>query len=83
LWGHGVGAAGVTTDDDLQLYLNAFDVIDADPAHLLLVATDGAQVLATMEPTRTASTNVSGSSPLTGAQAQAAPLTDPAVELAA
>jgi len=40
---------GVTTDDDLQPYLNAFDAIDADPAHLLLVAADGAQVLATMQ----------------------------------
>ena len=40
---------GVTTDEDLQPYLDAFDVIDADPAHLRLVATDGAQVLATMQ----------------------------------
>ncbi|MDT0264209.1 GNAT family N-acetyltransferase [Jatrophihabitans lederbergiae] len=40
---------GVTTDGDLQPYLDAFGVIDADPAHLLLVATDGAQVLATMQ----------------------------------
>ena len=40
---------GVITGEDLQLYLDAFDVIDADPAHLLLVATDGAQVLATMQ----------------------------------
>jgi GNAT superfamily N-acetyltransferase len=40
---------GVTTDEDLQLYLDAFDVIDADPAHLLLVATDGAQILATLQ----------------------------------
>ncbi|RYB88573.1 GNAT family N-acetyltransferase [Nocardioides glacieisoli] len=40
---------GVTTDDDLQSYLNAFGVIDADPTHLLLVATDGTQVLATMQ----------------------------------
>lgn len=40
---------GVTTDEDLQLYLQAFEAIDADPAHLLLVATDGAQVLATMQ----------------------------------
>ena len=40
---------GVTTDEDLQLYLDAFAVIDADPAHLLLVATGDAQVLATMQ----------------------------------
>jgi len=40
---------GVTTDEDLQPYLNAFGLIDADPAHLLLVAPDGAQVLATMQ----------------------------------
>jgi GNAT superfamily N-acetyltransferase len=40
---------GVTTDEDLQPYLRAFDAIDADPAHLLLVAADGAQVLATMQ----------------------------------
>jgi GNAT superfamily N-acetyltransferase len=40
---------GVTTDEDLQLYLDPFYVIDADPAHLLLVATEGAQVLATMQ----------------------------------
>ena len=40
---------GVTTDEDLQAYLNAFGVIDADPAHLLLVATDGAELLATMQ----------------------------------
>jgi GNAT superfamily N-acetyltransferase len=49
LWGHGVGAAGVTTDDDLQLYLDAFDVIDADPAHLLLVAEVGAEVVGTLQ----------------------------------
>jgi GNAT superfamily N-acetyltransferase len=29
---------GVTTDEDLQPYLRAFEQIDADPAHLLLVA---------------------------------------------
>ena len=45
----GVTRDGVTTDEDLQLYLDAFDVIDADPAHLLLVAIGGAQVLATMQ----------------------------------
>jgi len=40
---------GITSDADLQPYLRAFDVVDADPAHLLLVATDGAQVVATMQ----------------------------------
>ena len=40
---------GITTDADLQPYLRAFEAIDADPAHLLLVAGDGGQVLATMQ----------------------------------
>jgi GNAT superfamily N-acetyltransferase len=40
---------GVATDEDLQPYLRAFAEIDADPAHLLVVATDGDQVLATMQ----------------------------------
>ena len=40
---------GVTTDMDLQPYLRAFDAINTDPAHLLLVATGDAQVLATMQ----------------------------------
>ena len=40
---------GVAADEDLQPYLRAFSEIDADTAHLLLVATDGAQVLATMQ----------------------------------
>lgn len=40
---------GVSADEDLKPYLGAFNAIDADPAHLLLVATDGAQVLATMQ----------------------------------
>lgn len=33
----------------MQPYLDAFGVIDADPAHLLLVGTDGDQVVATMQ----------------------------------
>lgn len=45
----GATREGPTTDEDLQPYLNAFGVIDADPAHLLLVATDREQVLATMQ----------------------------------
>lgn len=40
---------GLITDRDLQPYLSAFKAIDADPAHLLLVAADRAQVLATMQ----------------------------------
>ena len=40
---------GFTTDADLQPYLRAFHAINTDPAHLLLVATDDAQVLATMQ----------------------------------
>lgn len=40
---------GVTSDEDLEPYLRAFEAIDADPAHLLLVATDGADVLATLQ----------------------------------
>lgn len=41
---------GATTDADLQPYLRAFDAIHADPAHLLLVASEDAGVLATMQP---------------------------------
>lgn len=40
---------GISTAADLDLYLGAFAAIDADPAHLLLVAVDGTQVLATMQ----------------------------------
>ena len=40
---------GITTDADLQPYLRAFDAIDADPAHLLVVAGGAAEVLATMQ----------------------------------
>ena len=40
---------GVLTDEDRQRYANAFGAIEADPAHLLLVAGDGTQVLATMQ----------------------------------
>jgi GNAT superfamily N-acetyltransferase len=42
---------GHFTDEDLQPYLTAFGAIDADPAHLLLVAGDSPQVLATMQVT--------------------------------
>ena len=40
---------GVDSREDLQAYLRAFHALDADPAHLLVVATDGADVLATMQ----------------------------------
>jgi GNAT superfamily N-acetyltransferase len=40
------GAVGV---DDLQPYLRAFRAVDADPAHLLLVAVDDRDVIATMQ----------------------------------
>lgn len=40
---------GVSSKEDLQPYLSAFDAINSDPAHLLVVAADGAQVLATMQ----------------------------------
>jgi len=40
---------GITNDADLQPYLRAFDALDADPAHLLLLASDDVQVLATMQ----------------------------------
>lgn len=40
------GAASTT---DLEPYLRAFDAVDADPAHLLVVADHGGQVVATMQ----------------------------------
>jgi GNAT superfamily N-acetyltransferase len=40
---------GAATDVELQPYLHAFDAIDANPAHELLVAADGGQVVATMQ----------------------------------
>jgi GNAT superfamily N-acetyltransferase len=40
---------GISVAADLQPYLRAFDAIDADPAHLLLVAAEGTQILATMQ----------------------------------
>jgi GNAT superfamily N-acetyltransferase len=45
----GASRDGVTTDEDLRCYLTAFGAIDADPAHLLLVAVDAADVVATMQ----------------------------------
>jgi GNAT superfamily N-acetyltransferase len=40
---------GVRDDADLAAYTAAFDAIDADPAHLLLVAESGGEVVGTMQ----------------------------------
>lgn len=45
----GAGRDGATTDSELAPYLVAFDAIDADPAHLLLVATEEGRAVATMQ----------------------------------
>lgn len=51
----GAGRDGMTRDDDLSSYLAAFHQVDADPAHLLLVATEegphgtGTGLVATMQ----------------------------------
>ena len=45
----GASRDGATTNAELQPYLHAFDVLDADSAHLLLVAVDSEQVVATMQ----------------------------------
>lgn len=45
----GVERDGISADADLQPCLSAFHQIDADPAHLLLVAADGGQVVATVQ----------------------------------
>ena len=39
----------ISADEGLQPYLSAFGVIDADPAHLLLVGTDEEEIVATMQ----------------------------------
>ncbi|SDY87552.1 L-amino acid N-acyltransferase YncA [Modestobacter sp. DSM 44400] len=39
----------ITDTAGLQPYLRAFQAVDADPAHLLLVAADSGQVVATMQ----------------------------------
>lgn len=46
-----LGAArdGIAGADDLAVYLRAFEAIDADAAQLLVVATDGGGVVATMQ----------------------------------
>lgn len=40
---------GIANHEDQQLYLRAFDTLDADPAHMLLVAADGAEIIATTQ----------------------------------
>lgn len=40
---------GAATEDDLQPYLQAFRAVDADPAHLLVVAVDEGEVIATLQ----------------------------------
>jgi GNAT superfamily N-acetyltransferase len=40
---------GVTTPEDLADYQRAFDVIDGDPAHTLVVAESGPDIVATMQ----------------------------------
>lgn len=40
---------GMASDEDMSPYLDAFAAIDADPAHLLLVAVDGRSVIGTMQ----------------------------------
>ncbi|WP_109776538.1 GNAT family N-acetyltransferase [Quadrisphaera granulorum] len=46
----GVARDGAADADELEPYLRAFAAIDADPAHLLVVAVEGAgEVVATMQ----------------------------------
>lgn len=45
----GASRDGITGPGDLQTYLHAFEALDADPAHLLLVAVDDELVVATMQ----------------------------------
>jgi GNAT superfamily N-acetyltransferase len=40
---------GLAGSDDLEPYLRAFSAIDADPAHLLMVADEGRSVVGTMQ----------------------------------
>lgn len=40
---------GIRDDEDLQTYLRAFNTIDSDPAHLLVVAANGSSVVGTMQ----------------------------------
>lgn len=45
----GASRDGATTHAELQPYLRAFENLNADPAHLLLVAVDVGQIVATMQ----------------------------------
>lgn len=40
---------GISNEEDLKPYLEAFRTIDADPTHLLLVVVDGTEVVGTMQ----------------------------------
>jgi len=40
---------GITSQDDMRAYLRAFGVLDADPAHLLLLGANGDDVIATTQ----------------------------------
>jgi len=40
---------GITSQDDMRAYLRAFSVLNADPAHLLLLGANGDDVIATMQ----------------------------------
>ncbi|HEX3492910.1 MAG TPA: GNAT family N-acetyltransferase [Streptosporangiaceae bacterium] len=40
---------GIRTDGDLEAYQAAFDAIDADPAHLLVVAQAGEDIVGTLQ----------------------------------
>lgn len=44
-----LGAARETVDGDLAPYRRAFDLVDADPAHVLVVAVDGDEVVGTLQ----------------------------------
>ncbi|MDQ6754124.1 MAG: GNAT family N-acetyltransferase [Actinomycetota bacterium] len=45
----GVNRDGADDSEALQPYLRAFDALDSDPAHLLIVATDGITVVGTLQ----------------------------------
>ena len=44
-----LGAGREAADGDLAAYRRAFDLVDADPAHVLLVAVDGDAVVGTLQ----------------------------------
>jgi GNAT superfamily N-acetyltransferase len=44
-----LGATRESTDGDLAPYRRAFDLLDADPAHVLVVAVDGDAVVGTLQ----------------------------------